>query len=168
MTDRFRLNIRLAALAILIGLPASGVHAEQATIKAQAKVVKSLALTTKQDLDFGTIALSGAAGTSTVTLSMAGVLTCTGNVTCSGTARPAILNVSGSKSQPVRITVGPSDLTNVGDGTTLRFTPMAPASITLTNSGAPGTDFNIGGSVDIPSTADGTYSGNIVVTVDYQ
>ena len=168
MNDQFRIRVRLAALALLAVVPAAGAHAAQATIKAQAKVVKSLALTTKQDLDFGTIAVSGAAGASTVTLSMAGVLTCTGNVTCSGTARPAILNVSGSKSQPVRITIGPSDLTNAGDGTTLRFTPIAPTSITLTNSGAPGTDFNIGGSVAIPSTADGTYSGNIVVTVDYQ
>ena len=165
---QLRTICRIVSLALLAGIPATGAHAEQATIKAQAKVVKSLALTTKQDLDFGTIALSGAVGTSTVTLSMAGVLTCTGNVTCSGTARPAILNVSGSKSQPVRITIGPSDLTNTGDGTTLRFTPIAPTSITLTNSGNPGTDFNIGGSVDIPSTADGTYSGNIVVTVDYQ
>lgn len=168
MNDRVRIGGRIAALALLIGMPATGAHAEQATIKAQAKVVKSLALTTKQDLDFGTIALSGATGTSTVTLNMAGVLTCTGNVTCSGTARPAVLNIAGSKSSPVRITIGPSDLTNAGDGSTLRFTPIAPASITLTNSGAPGTDINIGGSVDIPSTADGTYSGNIVVTVDYQ
>ena len=168
MNELPHFHLRIAAMAILFGVPATGAHAEQATIKAQAKVVKSLSLTTKQDLDFGTIALSGAVGTSTVTLSQAGVLTCTGNVVCSGAPKPAIMNVSGSKSQPVRITVAPSDLTNAVDGTTLRFTPIAPTSLTLTNSGTPGSDFNIGGSVDVPSTADGTYSGNIVVTVDYQ
>ena len=168
MNDLLRIPVRLAVLAFLAGIPVTAGHAEQATIKAQAKVVKSLSLTTKQDLDFGTIALSGATGTSTVTLSMAGVLTCVGNVTCSGTARTAILNIAGSKSSPVRITIGASDLTNAGDGSTLRFTPIAPTTLTLTNSGAPGTDINIGGSVSIPATADGIYSGNIVVTVDYQ
>ena len=46
--------------------------------------------------------------------------------------------------------------------------PQSPATITLTNSGQPGTDFNIGGSIAIPSTADGNYVGNIEVTADYQ
>ena len=42
------------------------------------------------------------------------------------------------------------------------------ATITLTNSGSPGKDFNVGGSIAVPSTADGTYSGNVAVTVEYQ
>ena len=51
----------------------------------------------------------------------------------------------------------------------MRFTPTAPASVTLVNSGNPGRDFNVGGSITIPSTAtDGVYSGVIEVTVDYQ
>ena len=40
--------------------------------------------------------------------------------------------------------------------------------MTLPNSGNGGTPFNIGGDIDIvPTTVDGTYTGNIDVTVDY-
>ena len=50
----------------------------------------------------------------------------------------------------------------------LAFSPNAPATVTLTNSGAPGTNFNVGGSISIaPATVDGLYVGNIEVTVDY-
>ena len=68
----------------------------------------------------------------------------------------------------MRITVAPANLVNTATGATIPFTPIAPATLTLTNSGFPGHDFNIGGSLAIPSTADGTYSGNVQVTVDYQ
>jgi hypothetical protein len=40
--------------------------------------------------------------------------------------------------------------------------------VTLPNSGSNGTNFDIGGDIDIvPATVDGTYSGDIDVTVDY-
>jgi hypothetical protein len=160
--------MRLTALALLGVVPLAHAQAAQTTIQANAKVVKSLTLTAKQNLDFGTITLSGATGTVTVSISTAGTVSCPSGVTCAGAARPAILNASGSKSQVVRILVAPAELINAADGSKLQFTPIAPASITLTNSGAPGTDFNVGGSIDIPSTADGIYSGNVQVTVDYQ
>jgi hypothetical protein len=44
----------------------------------------------------------------------------------------------------------------------------APASLVLPNSGAPGINFSIGGSVTMnSSTAAGTYMGTFNVTVDY-
>ena len=168
MTVFSRIIAKLAALALLGVVPFGHVQAAQTTIQASAKVVKSLELSSKQNLDFGTITLSGTPGTYTVSLSMAGVLTCPSGATCAGAPMPAVMNASGSKSLSVRITVAASNLVNSVDGSTLSFTPNAPASLTLTNSGAPGTDFNIGGSIAIPSTADGTYTGNIVVTADYQ
>jgi hypothetical protein len=154
--------------ALLAVAPAAGVRAATISAPAKVNVVKPLVFTSKQNLDFGTILL-GAVGTSTVSLSMAGVLTCGSGLTCSGTPLPAIFNVQGSNGQVVRITAVASDLTNSTDGSKLLFTPVAPASVTLTNSGAPGKDFNLGGSIAIPSTTtDGTYSGNIEVTADYQ
>lgn len=159
----------LAALALLGVVPAGHAHAAQTTIQASAKVVKSLTLAAKQDLDFGTIMISGATGTSTVAIDMVGAVTCPAGFTCTGAPKPAILNVTGSNGSIVRITALPSDLVNATDGSKLRFTPVAPASILLTNSGQPGRDFNIGGSIAVPSTAtDGVYSGNIEVTIDYQ
>ena len=168
MTNLSRIIGRLAAIAALGALPLCAAQAAQTTIQASAKVVKSLELSSKQNLDFGTITLSGTPGTYTVALSMAGVLTCPSGATCAGAPTPAILNVSGSKNQIIRITVASANLVNSVDGSALSFTPVAPQSLTLTNSGAPGNDFNVGGSIDIPSTADGSYSGNIQVTAEYQ
>ena len=166
VSSQLRWNV--AALALACVVPFGHAEAATMTVQANAKVVKSLTLTAKQNLDFGTITLSGATGTYTVTIGQAGTLICPSGATCAGTARPAILNVQGSNAQVVRITVANADLVNSANGSTIPFTPDAPPSVLLTNSGAPGKDFNVGGSIAIPSTADGTYSGNVQVTVDYQ
>lgn len=168
MTPLLRNMMKLAVLAIVGAVPLGPATAATMTIQANAKVVKSLELSSKQNLDFGTVMLSGTPGTYTVSLSLAGVLTCPNGATCTGAPMPAILNASGSNGQIVRISVAPSDLVNAADGSRIPFTPLAPATITLTNSGQPGKDFNVAGSIDIPSTADGSYSGNIVVNAEYQ
>jgi hypothetical protein len=166
LTSHFRW--KTAALGLAGILPISHAHAATTVIQANAKVVKSLTLTAKQSLDFGTITLSGTPGTLTVGISMTGALSCPSGATCAGAPRPAILNVQGSNAQIVRITVANANLVNSVDGSSIPFTPEAPATVLLTNSGSPGKDFNVGGSIAVPSTADGTYSGNVEVTVDYQ
>ena len=165
---RLRRTATLLLIALLVAMPAGGLRAATITGAGKVNAVKPLVFTSKQNLDFGTILLGGA-GTSTVSLSMTGVLSCGAGLTCSGATLPAIFNVQGSNGQVVRITAVASDLTNAADGSKLRFTPVAPASVTLTNSGAPGKDFNVGGSIAIPSTTtDGTYTGNIEITAQYQ
>ena len=148
-------------------MPLASASAAQITIQANANVVKALTFISKQDLDFGTV-MPAASGTTTVSMSQAGAISCPATATCTGAARPAIFNVQGSNKGVVQIFVAPSDLVSSSNSTRIRFTPTAPSTVTLTNSGAPGTDFNIGGSIAIPSTADGTYIGNIEVTADYQ
>src|SRR5687767_2728920 len=106
----------LTALALLGAVPIVGAQAAQTNIQAKANVVKSLTLTKKQDLDFGTVTLSGAAGTYTVAISQAGVLSCPAGATCAGAAVPGIMNVQGSNQQMVRITVAPAYLVNTVDG----------------------------------------------------
>ena len=168
MTDYSRIASRIAALGFLGLIPIGSAQAAETTIRASAKIVKSLELTSKQNLDFGTITLSGTPGTYTVSINLAGQLTCPSGATCSGVAMPAIMNAAGSNGQVVVISVASSNLVNSLDGSSIPFTPTAPANLTLTNSGQPGKDFNIGGSIAVPSTADGTYSGNVVVTANYQ
>ena len=168
MTNQSRIISGLFVLGLLGVAPLAPAQAAETTIRVGAKVVKSLTLTKKQDLDFGTVTLSGAPGTYTVSISPLGVLSCPAGATCAGAPMQGIMNVQGSNNNTVRITVAAANLVNSADGSTIPFTPVAPATLTLTNSGAPGHDFNIGGSIAIPSTADGTYSGNIQVTVDYQ
>ena len=167
MTTVLRTIWKLATFALLGATPLASAEAAQITIQANANVVKALTFSSKQDLDFGTV-MPAASGTTTVSLSTTGVISCPVAATCSGAARPAIFNVQGTNKGVVRIVAAQSDLVNSANGSTIRFTPTAPATVTLTNSGAPGTDFNIGGSIAIPSTADGTYIGNIEVTADYQ
>ena len=163
-----RIISRLVAFALVGAMTAGHAQAATTSVQVNANIAKPVTLSGKQNLDFGTILLSGS-GTKTVSISMAGALTCPSGLTCTGTPRAAIFNVSGSNGQVVRIFAVASDLTNASDGSKVRFTPAAPASVTLTNSGFPGKDFNVGGSIAIPSTAtDGVYSGTIEVTVDYQ
>jgi len=168
VTNAMRIISRLAALALVGTIPLAPALAAETTIRASAKVVKSLEVSSKQNLDFGTIMLSGTPGTYTVSINLAGQLSCPAGATCSGVAQPAIINAQGSRSQVVLISVASSNLVNPVDNSSITFTPVAPASVTLTNSGFPGNDFNVGGSIAIPSTADGTYSGNVVVTANYQ
>lgn len=166
---------RLAALAVATTLVATPALAAPvgANPKAQAsaRIVRPLTLTALQDLDFGTIVVDALAAPQAVSVSQGGVLSgCSGALTCSGTVAAAQYNVTGTNNFVVNISATASDLTNTssGGGELLAFTPNAPATVTLTNSGAPGNNFNVGGSITVaPATVDGLYVGDIEVTVDY-
>lgn len=144
-----------------------------ATVNAQvtANNVKPLVISKIQDLDFGTVTLGPGAWTNaTISLSQSGVLSCANsNVTCAGATTVAQYNVQGSKQSAVKITAPNVTLVNQSDLTqTLTLVTDAPASIVLANSGFPGSNFSVGGSVTVNSdTAAGTYVGTFNVTVDY-
>jgi hypothetical protein len=158
---------------VVAGLIAAAAPARAATVMAQvtASNVKPLLLTKLQDLDLGTVTLGpGAWSNAPVSLSQASVLSCANaNVVCSGAPVVARYNVQGSNQQPVRISAPNVTLVNQSDSTqTLTLVTDAPASILLTNSGFPGVNFSIGGSVTLNSTTQaGTYVGTFNVTVDY-
>ena len=169
LSRRFR-TYALALCAALALVPAS---AEAATVTAQANasVVKPLILSWRQDLDLGTIVLkSGTYSNAAVTLSRAGVLTCSTNLICSGVTKVATYNVSGTNNRVVTISAPNVTLVNQGDSTkTLTLVVDSPGSVLLTNSGPPGTDFSLGGTINLSSTTTGgTYAGTFNVTVDYQ
>ena len=148
-------------------------EASSATVNAQvnANNIKPLIIAKVQDLDLGSITLGpGVWSNVTVSLSQAGILSCANaNVTCSGAPTAAQYNVQGSKQQAVQISAPNVTLVNQSDSTqTLTLVTDAPASIVLANSGFPGSNFSIGGSVTVnSSTASGTYAGTFNVTVDY-
>ena len=157
-----------AAFAAGFGAPAKGASI---TAQVQAQVVKPLAIVKRQDLNLGTIVLGpGTWSGAVVGLSRAGNLTCPANVTCGGATSVAIYNVAGSNGQVVRMNVPQVTMVNQLDNTkTLILTPDNQATVTLTNSGNPGTNVQIGGSVTLNSTtAGGTYLGTFNVTADYQ
>jgi hypothetical protein len=157
-----------AMVAVVAAVPATA-----ATVTAQvtAKVVKPLALTALQDMQFGSMLLGPGNWTGeNVVISQAGVRTCPADVVCSGSALPARFNVTGTNNNTATVTVPNVTMVNLADSTkTLTLVPNAPASVAITNSGAPGYNFSVGGSIALSSTtADGDYAGTLTVTVDYQ
>jgi hypothetical protein len=136
-------------------------------------VIRPLQLTSTQNLDLGTIVLTGAGTyTATVGISRAGVFNCDGgsstNVTCSGTVQRAIYNVRGTNNQVLTIAAGNVTLSG-SNGGTLTLTPDFAPTVTLTSSGSPGDDFGVGGSITVANNSvDGVYTGTFAVTADYQ
>lgn len=164
---------RMAALAAtaLVAMPAVaapvGVSGQVPT--ASARIVKPLVLTRVRDLNFGTLVVGTVTGTQTVTVSDAGVQSgCTNGVTCMGNGvQSARYNVTGTNNQTVNIVASNATLTSGANS--LTFTPnWTNNTVLLTSSGAPGNNFDLGGSITVDSaTPEGLYSGNLIVTVDY-
>lgn len=163
----------LAGVAVLSALgstPAAAVSpATQAT--ATAKIFRPLTISLVQNLDFGTIVLSGAGAWAgeVVSMSQAGVITCGAgtNLTCSGSPQAAKYKLVGTNNAIVTISCPGFNLTGPG---TLAFTPNSPATVNLGASGSTtGLTFSIGGSITLASTTpDGVYTGTFAVTADYQ
>lgn len=159
------------ALTMFVTAPATAATpATQAT--ASAKIYRPLTISFVQNLDFGTVVLSGAGTWSgeTVSLDQAGALTCggtSGNVTCSGAPQAAKYHLVGTNNAVVTITSPGFNLTGPG---TLAFTPNAPTTLNLGSAGSTtGVDFGVGGSITLASsTPDGVYSGTFAVTANYQ
>ena len=162
------MHMLVASCALAMDMPAAAAT-QSASVTANA--VKPLVISKLQDLDFGTVTLGpGTWSNASVSLSQSGAFSCTSaNVVCSGVTTVAQYNVQGSNKQTVRISAPNVTLVNQSDPTkTLTLVTDAPATILLTSSGIPGTNFSIGGSVTLSSTtAAGTYSGTFNVTVDY-
>jgi hypothetical protein len=164
---------RLLALILALGMAVRAEPAAAATQTAtiNANVTKPLELTRIQDLDLGIVTLGpGTWSTATVGISRAGALSCPAPLICTGAAQVAQYNVVGSNKGVVTITAPNVILVNQSDSSkTLTLIVDKPASVTLPNSGQPGVNFPIGGTVTLsPSTAPGDYRGTFNVTVDYQ
>jgi spore coat protein U-like protein len=159
-------------LAALAGLVPSAAAAATATAQVNASVVKPLTFSATGSLNFGTIVVNTLTAPRTISLSPANVLNCgagAAELVCSGATSVPTYNVQGTNKSVLTIFKTPSLLTNSADGSKLTLTPSGPASVTLTNSGAPGSNFTIGGSITLtPATTAGTYSGVLDVTVEYQ
>lgn len=171
-------NMLLAA-AVLVAVAAASPAAAQSQTSANpraqagARLIKPLQLTALRDLNFGTIVMGTISGDQTVSINGAGTVTCGatgGGLTCAGSPTSGAYRIVGTQGQVVTISSAAPTFPLTGSNTgTLTFTPTFPTSLTLGNSGSPGNDFNVGGSVVInSSTVDGVYSGQIDIQVAYQ
>jgi hypothetical protein len=161
-------SLVLGAVALTGATPAIGATQVAAVT---ASFNKPLVLIWIQDLDLGTVAPGpGTWSGATVAVSRDGLFSCANaNVTCTGATKAAQYQVTGTNNAVARVSAPNVTLVNQADPTrTLLLTIDAPATVTLPNSGQPGTIFSIGGAVTLSSTtASGVYSGTLNVTVDY-
>ena len=166
MTKFVRLAALAAAATIAVPAVAAPTPVSNGPVTATARIIKPLTLTKVGDMDFGTIVVQDAG---TVTMDTAGAVTCTANLTCSGTTTAASYHVTGTNNQTVQITKPGVTLTNTdSSGTTLSLTLTGPTSVLLPSSGASGADFSLGGTIAVAaSQREGTYVGDLAVTVDY-
>lgn len=169
MTNPFRVS--LAAALALAATPAAAVDPDR-NATATARIVRPLTLSWVDDLDLGTIVLSGSGAWSgaVVGVDRNGVFSCTNsNVACSGATKPARYKVTGTNNQTVTISAPNVELTNQNDSTQkLWLVTDAPATVSLGNSGVAGLPFAVGGSITLDSTTlDGVYAGIMNVTVNY-
>ena len=160
-----------AAAVALAATPAQAANPDK-NATATARVVKPLVLNWVQDLDLGTIVLSGAGAWSgaSVGISRGGAFSCANsNVTCSGLRQEARYKVFGTNNQSVTVSAPNVTLVNQNDNTkSLQLTVDNPGTLLLGNSGAAGLEFGLGGSISVDSTTtDGTYFGTFNVTVNY-
>ncbi len=161
---------RVIIFALAVSLVSAPARAAP-SVTVQANVVKPLILTWLQNLDLGSVVLGpGTWSGATVAISRSGVFSCTNpNLTCTGATQAAKYNISGSNNRTVFISSANVTLVNQGNpAKTLTLVVDNPGSVMLTNSGPPGTDFSLGGTITLSSTTEGgTYSGTFNVTVDY-
>ena len=162
----------IIAAALLAASASALAQSKTEVARASVKIVKPLVLSWRQDFSFGDILVPAAATwpSSTITLTRTGAFTCPAPLICTGLRQVASYHVAGSNNQTVRIGAPSVVLTNQSDPTkTLTMTVDSPATVTIPNSGQPGTTFSLGGSITLtPTTAQGVYAGTFNVTVDYQ
>ena len=163
---------RLIFAACSLLLAAAPAPCATQTAQVSANFIKPLTLAWVQDMDLGSIVLGpGTWSGAKVAITRGGVFSCPATqLTCTGATKAATYNVQGSNQQVIRITAPDVTLVNQNDPTkTLLLTVDNPGSVMLTNSGFPGVNFSLGGSITLSSTtAAGVYTGTFNVTVDYQ
>jgi len=168
---------RLFATALATLLVAAPVQLRAATpareSNADAIVLRPLSLLKKNDMNFGTLATSPAAGTATIN-PLTGVVTTTGGVTALpiGTVpSPATFVGAGSKNAPyqIRLPKTPITLTRVGGTETMSVSNWTLDGPTNRNVGAnQAFQFNVGARVAVAANqVGGTYVGTFDITVHY-
>ena len=181
-------NIILAALgALSVFAVAPPVSAATTTAAVKATVLKQVQLTGGGTLDLGTILTPSSAsysGASTVTAAASQTGTfCAAGFSCTGTPAAAVFNIQGTNKTNIGINIPLSIVMTLqaytDGGTTPTMTIVTSNSlaanngtgsytIQVPNSGTPGLDFYIGGSLTVAqATVAGSYSGTFTVTADY-
>jgi Mat/Ecp fimbriae major subunit len=165
------MNIRLMKAALVgtvaaAAFASTGAQAATATAAAKAEILQQVTVTKNADLDYAVIVTGAAA--STVQVSTAGVRTCGVGLTCTGTAVAADFTVAGTTGKVVTISV-PASVSLTSGANNMSSTLVGSAALMTISATAANNKFQVGGTLSVgASQADGVYSGNFTVTVNYQ
>jgi len=165
---KFVLRTAAASVAIAsLGLSAP-VWAATETANAEAEILAALDVNldaTRNTLDFGSIAESGAGGT--VTLTPAGGLTCGAGLVCSGTTETPNFDIDGEAGATVNISLTSANISLTSGANTMGVALSASAASLVLDGSGVGT-FDVGGVLTVGANqAVGTYTGQLEVNVVY-
>ena len=171
-----RKSLRFAAVAAALAATSfatSASAAASATATATAEILQSLTLTADSALNFGQIA-ANTGGTATVHAD--GTVAQTGSIIWAGTRAPAGFTVTGSKGASVIVTL-PTAVSTLYQGgvvtspnkMTLDQFDVEPTGGFQLDATTGKANFAVGGRLTVGSAqAAGVYTGNFVVSVEYQ
>jgi len=168
MKTVIRTAVASVALASL-GLSAPAWAATE-TAEARAQILAALDVMldgTRDTLDFGTIAESGAGGT--VTLTPAGGLTCGSGLVCAGTTETPKFDIDGENGATVNISLTSDTITLQSGGDTMNVALSTSADSLVLDGTGVGT-FDVGGVLTVGANqAVGTYTNttDLIVNVVY-
>lgn len=185
---KFTTLVATTAAVALIATPATAAPVSNSNGKAKARILKPLTLTETGEIDFGTIVLPSS-GAGSTTLSVAPSAAATMSQTCAAdgftcdiangaSSTNMVYNITGTNNTPIEVVIpATATITNPASDTltvNLSTSLSDPDSdgdydMTLPNSGAPGVDFYVGGSLTVGgATPEGLYEGTFTITADYQ
>jgi len=156
-------GVAIASLGI-----ASAASAATDTANAEAEIIAALDVTldtTRNTLDFGTIAESGSGGT--LALTPAGAATCGSGLVCSGTTETPNFDIDGEAGAAVNISLTSANITLTSGANSMPVALTTSAATLVLNGSGVGT-FDVGGTLTVGANqAVGVYTGQLEVNVVY-
>jgi hypothetical protein len=166
---------RLLRAALLVGAASAGpVSASTITGTVELVILEPFTIVKLQDLEFGSLLPSAAAGTVTINPNTLARTTTGGVTAASGTFHPAEFITRGTPNRRVivRLPNGSTVLTRIGGGATMTVSNFTrngapPSSTPLDATGI--LQFRIGGQLNVGANQlPGRYTGSFTVEVQYQ
>lgn len=169
MRNSIRIAAVGAALASAVAMSGTANAAASAQASANAEILSTISVVKDQDMDFGQIAVNGAA-TLVISADESNPAACPANLICAGARVPAKFTISGTSGVGVTAAVRQASVSLASGANSMtlnNFTVFFPNGNTLDVAGD--AQVNVGGSLGVGAAqAAGLYTGTFDVDVEYQ